>query len=106
MIQGWIWQQNLWPFVETAASFVGVTPDDYDSEAIEHGLSHTDVEQDHWFAYSFGTSLSLRLALAQDVGTEVLFVQAEAGADASVNMNVAIQIFQNYRVASDKLDTA
>ncbi len=100
MVEGWILEQNSWPFIETAASFVDVTPDEHDKQAIEHGLSNTDFEQDHWFDYSFGSSPALSVSLALDVGTEVLFVRADADEDVTVKLGVIIDVFSNYRVVS------
>ena len=106
MAEGWIWQQNLWPFVQTAASFVGNEPDEYDRMAIGHGLRDTDVEQERWFSYVLGNGPVLHLAFAADVGTEVLFVRADAGAEAEVKLAVSLQVFQNYRVAGAEPGTA
>lgn len=98
MIAGWIYEQNFWPFVEMAASFVGVNPDEYDREAIEHGLGDTDAEREQWFAYFFGSGPGISVEFAVDRGTEVLFVRAEAVADVSIKLSVILDVFRSYRV--------
>jgi hypothetical protein len=96
MIHCWIWEQNLWPCLETIASFVNSTPDEYDREAIIHGLSDMDVEQDNWFDYSFGDGLMVEFA--RDIGTEILFVRVKTEATIQYRVSVALAIFQNYRL--------
>jgi len=59
---GWIWTDNLRPFLELASTLVGYSFDDSDWTAVSAGVPGTDSEDGPWFDYPIGPSL-LHVAL-------------------------------------------
>ena len=49
-VQGWIFEENLQPFVELLAFLAGyrLYDEEYDWVAIEYGVKDTDVDEEKW----------------------------------------------------------
>ena len=54
---GWIWTENLRPFLVLLARLVGSDFDESDWTACEVGVVWTDSEADRWFDYPVGPTL-------------------------------------------------
>ena len=64
---GWIWTDNLRPFLEALSGEIGYAFDDADWTAIEFGLAGTDSEQGPWFDYPVG---ALFVSIAFELGAD------------------------------------
>ena len=74
IVENWIREANLMPFLEMASWHVGakVSPDDW--IAIRTAIPDTDAENDKWFEYEFVGTESLHFELSRDMGTAVLHI--------------------------------
>jgi len=64
--QGWIWTENLRPFLVELGRLTGYGFDDSDWIAVEYGIQGTDSEAGPWFSYPVGR-IRVRLALEPGV---------------------------------------
>ena len=80
-VEGWIFEGNLPPFVKLVASSLGYAWDDGDQAAVDHGMTDTDVEADHWFEYPIvpapDDGPEAVVAVAYDVGGSVVFIRVD-----------------------------
>ncbi|MFH9090574.1 hypothetical protein ACH4LD_40620 [Streptomyces sp. NPDC017676] len=69
-VEGWIWNENVQPFLALLARYAGYDFDDADWQAVELGLEATDDEHpDRWYSYPLvGSDHRLEVQLAQAVG--------------------------------------
>lgn len=93
---GWIIEYNLKPFVETLSGFVGYRFDDWDRDAIRFGIKDTDVEADRWYEYGPIGERPVKLRIARDPGSIVVFVQVEADKDLEEKATIAAAIMCDY----------
>jgi hypothetical protein len=100
MASGWIIDVNLRPFCEIVGAFSGAGLDSWDWDAIHLGVKETDVEKNAWFDYEFVGKHPVKIRVAHDVGTSVLFVDAMANEEIESKVRVAIEIMQSYRLFS------
>jgi hypothetical protein len=98
MFSGWIIDQNLKPFLEILSAFVQYDFDNSDWDAVSLGIQETDSERGVWLDYPLSGDTTIKLRLARDVGTSVIFVRVETGADMWPKVATAIEILQSYRV--------
>jgi hypothetical protein len=67
-VEGWIFAENLRPFVEVLASLAGYAlyDEQYDWVAIEDGLKDTDADEEKWYTYPLAgvRPLTLRITVA------------------------------------------
>jgi hypothetical protein len=104
-VGGWIFAENVQPFVELLAFLAGYTLYDkaYDWVAIEYGIKDTDEETDKWYSYSFAGTRPLVLELARNIGSSVVSVRVTS--DAAITAQLAAQldllvlVCQDYAVA-------
>lgn len=67
--EGWIYEQNLLPCLQIAASETGTKFDGDDWDAIRSGLQGTSDIDDRWFDYLLsGANVNLDLSCALDDG--------------------------------------
>ena len=100
MASGRIIDENLRPFCEIVAAYSGAGLDSWDWDAIHLGVKGTDVEKNAWFDYEFVGEHPIKIRVAYDVGTSVLFVDAMANEEIELKVRVAIDIMQSYRLIS------
>ncbi|WP_189935436.1 hypothetical protein [Streptomyces aurantiogriseus] len=69
-VEGWIWIENVQPFLALLARYAGCDFDGADWQAVELGLEATDDEHpDCWYSYPLvGSDHRLKVHLAQAVG--------------------------------------
>jgi hypothetical protein len=94
MFSGWIIDQNLKPFLETLSGFVQYDLNDSDWDAVSFGIRETDSERDVWFDYRLIGNTTIKLRLAHDVGTSVIFVNVQTGA------NIGTKVARQSRLCS------
>lgn len=70
MEQDWIFEDNLFLWLEIVASFCGYPFEPGDCDAFEFGIRNTDVAQNSWFDYDSG-SFSIKLQVARDPGSSI-----------------------------------
>lgn len=99
MQQDWIFEDNLFLWLEIVASFCRHSFDSGDQEAFEFGIENTDAEQNYWFDYEFSGSCSINLRVACDPGSSVIFVEVGCSSELELRIATAIQIAQEYRLA-------
>src|SRR5262245_42665133 len=99
MIKDWICEENLNPFLEIIAGHAGYGfgPDDW--TAIRFGIQDTDEERGRWYEYEFPASQPMRLRLARDPGSSVLFVCTESDAETERTIQEVFRIAQRYRLS-------
>jgi hypothetical protein len=99
MVAGWIFEWNLRPFLEIAARRVGYGFGQDDWNAIHLALPVTDHEHDRWYEYEFGGPHPIRIRLAEDPGSSVVFVEVSCDPDTENELRVVIEIVQEYRLS-------
>lgn len=75
--EGWIWNENVQPFLALLARYAGYDFDDTDWQAVELGLEATDDEHpDRWYSYPLvGSDHHVKVHLAHAVGGEEVSVR-------------------------------
>ncbi|MEU6158681.1 hypothetical protein [Streptomyces sp. NPDC047130] len=75
-VSGWIWSQNLLPFLQLLSHYVGHAFDGADWQTVAAGIEDTDDERpDGWYAYPLaGTRAEVEVSLARAAGSDVLMV--------------------------------
>lgn len=98
MVEGWINEENLRPFLDTAFDFIDYVFDEADWQAVEYGIQETEVEQDKWFTYEMpvGPGLSVAVAHDDDNNSGVLFIQATSTPEVELKVAVIVGLMQNY----------
>ena len=99
MVERWIPEDNLYPFLCTAFDFIGYEFDESDWHAVEYGIKGTDAEQDKWFDYQMKTEASLFVAVAHDDNSSVIFVKAESTPEIEVKIAVVLDLMQHYHLS-------
>ncbi|MFE1989591.1 hypothetical protein [Streptomyces mirabilis] len=82
-VEGWIWHENVQPFLALLARYAGYDFDDTDWQAVELGLEATDDEHlDRWYSYPL---------VGSDHRVEVHLANAVEGDEVSVRVVGASQ---------------
>jgi hypothetical protein len=97
--EGWIFEDNLWPFLSVMSWLVKYDFDDLDWDAISYGTKDTDVEKDRWYDYEFTGDFVAKFRLAADPGTEVLALKVDIAERFAPQVETAMEIFRNFTVA-------
>ena len=100
MLESWILKRNLKPFIETVSGFVGYGFDTWDWDAIRCGVKGTDIEADRWYAYELLGERLIKLLLASDPGSSVVFVRVDADKDLEDYAEVAVNIIGTYELSN------
>ncbi len=77
MMANWILFENLKPFCEVCAWISGYIFDDFDWDAISHGIKTSDNKSGLWFSYEFAgaNTISFRLSFEPEGGLKgIVFV--------------------------------
>jgi hypothetical protein len=104
-VEGWIFAENLQPFIELLAFLAGYASydDTYDWIAIENGITDTDAAAGKWYAYTFAGTRPLAFQLAQNVGSNVVSVQVTSDtaidADQVAQLSLLVLLCQHYNIA-------
>jgi len=98
MYAAWILEENIKPLLETVARIAGAQLDNWDWDATTVGLKNTDHERGQWFDYQFQGNHSVKIRLAREHGTSVLFVELESNAQIESQCAVALTIMADYRL--------
>lgn len=104
MIARWIYEENILPWLETIANFVGYKFDEWDWNAVNFGIQNTNVEEEKWYEYQLIGNQIADVKIAIDVGASVMFVQLQSEKSVEEKAQVATEIFQNYLVKVRVLD--
>jgi hypothetical protein len=95
-MEGWILEENVRAFFETAAELVGYRFDDTDWDAVAHGLTATDSETNRWFDYPLEGERAVAVSAANDPGTSVVLVRASGDDAAARALDTAAMLMQSY----------
>ncbi|MEU5485728.1 hypothetical protein [Streptomyces mirabilis] len=76
-VEGWIWNENVQPFLALLARYAGYDFDGIDWQAVELGLEATDdAHLDRWYSYPLvGSDHHLEVHLAKAVGGDEVSVR-------------------------------
>ncbi|MDN3028363.1 hypothetical protein [Streptomyces sp. S.PB5] len=82
-VEGWIWDENVQPFMALLARYVSYDFDGTDWQVVELGLEATDDEHpDRWYSYPLvGSSHHLDVHLAKAVGGHEVSVRVVGTTD-------------------------
>jgi hypothetical protein len=97
-IADWIYKDNLKPLLETLSCFVDYSFDESDWVAVSTGIINTNYEEDKWYKYQLIGKQAVEVTMAVDPGSSVIFVQLQGELDVKEKAEVAIAIFQQYKV--------
>jgi hypothetical protein len=104
-VEGWIFAENLQPFIELLAFLAGYAlyDDEYEWVAIEDGIQDTDADAGKWYAYTLAGTRPLALQVARNIGSNVVSVQVTSdtavGADLAAQLSLLVQLCQHYSIA-------
>ena len=104
-VEGWIFAENLQPFVELLAFLAGykLYDEEYDWVAIEYGVKDTDVDEEKWCTYTFAGTHPLTLHVAQDEGSHVVHIRVTSDAaiteDLAAQLDLLVMVCQDYTIA-------
>ena len=100
-MSGWIFGENLQPFVELLAFLAGYTlyDEEYEWVAIEYGIQDTDRAAGKWTSYEFAGTHSLTLHLARNIGSNV--VSFRVTSDTAITAELTAQVYLLVMVCSE-----
>ena len=75
LLSYWILENDLIPFIELLSEASNYSFDENDETAIQLGVKETDYETELWYEYSLETDSEIKLKLAKDLGTDVVFFE-------------------------------
>ncbi|MET7400147.1 hypothetical protein ABZS66_42345 [Dactylosporangium sp. NPDC005572] len=83
-IDGWVFEDNLVPFLEHVSRYIGYAYDHLDEAALTGALDDTDDDDDpdRWFSYPLSGTPSLLVSLARSDGGSVVSIQVKGAIDA------------------------
>ena len=85
MLEGWIWEENLQPYLTAIAWAFDLEFSADDWLAISHGVKTTDASGDKWFEYEFfGNGCNLQFALARETGGNEIAIRLNTRNKAEV----------------------
>jgi hypothetical protein len=99
-MRGWIFEDNVWPFLEILAGLAKYDYDWWDRDAIDAGLAETDADAGNWFEYRFEGAFPLRFEIANDRGSTVVALRIDAPDDLAPRIEMAISIAQEFYLES------
>ena len=99
MVEKWIWQDNLAPFIAFASYAVGYVLSDGEWEGICLAFAATDVEGNLWLDYPLHGRELLGLSLAQDRGSSIIFVRVQASVALESRLSVGLDLMQEYHLS-------
>ncbi|MFF5019341.1 hypothetical protein [Streptomyces sp. NPDC001165] len=82
-VRGWIWNENVQPFLAILSRYAGYDFDGTDWQAVELGLEATDDEHpDRWYGYPLvGSDHHIEVHLARAVGGDEVSVRMTGTSD-------------------------
>lgn len=101
---GWIFRENLKPFVALLAQIAGYDLYDEDSDwvAIKYGIKNTNVDADQWHTHLLAGAQPLTLELALNPGSRVVSVYVRSATpvapEVAAQLDLLIDICQLYEV--------
>ena len=96
---GWIFEENLRPFLEVLSRFVGYSLDEDDWTAISHGVKDTFAEKGLWYDYSFLGACTAYLKVAHDEpGTGAIVLQVNVPQALRPKVEATIEIMQHFHL--------
>lgn len=82
LIDGWVSEGNVIPFLEHVSRYIGYEFDDFDETALTGALAQTDDESaGGWFDYPLEGTPPVTVSLAQAVGGTVVSIRVEGDID-------------------------
>lgn len=69
---GWIWKENLLPFLIILSNISSYNFGESDLEAISYGLTGTSEERNIWFSYNFDGEIPISIKLSNDPKQELI----------------------------------
>jgi hypothetical protein len=96
MVENWIFEKNLKPFVEIVSRYASYQFDADDWIGISSGIAETDQERDRWFDYDFTAGRPVRLRFARDPGSSVLFIRASCDLETEKKIELLFDILSEY----------
>jgi hypothetical protein len=100
---GWILAANVRALIQSLAALVDYEADDWDWDAIEAGLSHSDADDPQaWYDYPLVGTRTLRLDLAHDPCSNITSVQVHHPADEvlAARIETVMSMLAHYRVSA------
>ncbi len=94
----WILEENLKPLLETLSGFIHYRFDDWDWTAIRFGIINTDAGKNQWYEYPLIGEQTVLVKIAMDPGSSVVHVEMQSEPGVEEKAEVAMEIFQTYRV--------
>ena len=76
-MHGWVWRENLRPFLEMVASLARYEFDQWDLDAVLTGLGDSDADEERWFRYPFGDEPQVVLGFSADRDGDEVGIEAE-----------------------------
>ena len=98
MPSDWIIEDNLKPLLETLATFAGYSLDAWDWDAVQLGIKGTDVERGDWYEYELSGNRPVRIRIAKDVGSSVIFIDVNVDGELDAKVAAAMEIMQTYHL--------
>jgi hypothetical protein len=80
-VTGWVHADNVTRLCQYLAAYTHIKWDDADQDALDGMIGSTDAEADEWFEYPIGGTPELLVALANDVGSDVVNVRVRGDLD-------------------------
>lgn len=81
MIADWVWKDNLPALLITLSHICHYTFSQSDLDAVHYGLSHTSLNNNHWFDYSLHGKQTFELQLCKDDDDTYIIFYCISGPD-------------------------
>jgi|WetSurSiteA1Bulk_404760.scaffolds.fasta_scaffold10042_5 hypothetical protein len=95
MFKNWVYEYQLFSFLELLAQFSEYGFCDLDYDAITFGIEETDYENDRWFDYAFEGKTLAEFRLSRDIGSSVICFELKTSVEVESKAKVALDVL-NY----------
>jgi len=92
----WIFDTNLEPFLNVLSWMVKYKFEYWDWEVISNGVLHTGVEADKWYDYEFSGEITVKMRIARDVGSSVVWVDVDLPDKYQATYKIVTETFCNF----------
>lgn len=106
VIDAWIIEDNLEPFIRLASSLAGYAFDRDDWAAVRNGVARSDLRQDAWFDYPLVGPRPLKVELAREAGSAVVSVRVsgtERDPELRGQVKMLVEICATYELTGGPL---
>jgi hypothetical protein len=108
LIENWIFEKNLFSFIEIMAHLISYHLENEDIEAIKYNTKNTDYENGDWFEYEFNANANLGIAFSLEKDSTHIFIKIQLehlSIELKNKIDFLFEICQYYLIKDENLNS-